>query len=334
MSRRFCSSLPPTCLAAAALWLSFAPGAFGEGPAAEPQPLLIAFSSLRDRPAFASLYFYRHDGAGEGRIVASAPPAFESSDTNAALTGDGALCLYTGKQVGGFPPRLRQFDLRRQLPLDGLQLPGEFASLTHARLSGDGNLLPFCAWSQAGQPGGWDVLLFDRSSGGLLNLPGLNSESDEREAAISGDGRKLAFVSNRPGGSGLSDIYVYDRESQRLLATPGLNSPARELNPVWNGDGSLLAFVSDRPGGQGGKDVYLYHVGNTTTVPLAANSPAHEQSPALSPDGRYLAFVSERTRGEGERDVYLYDRRTARLLPTPGLNSAAEDFDPAITVAP
>jgi putative thioredoxin len=43
-------------------------------------------------------------------------------------------------------------------------------------------------------------------------------------------------------------------------------------------------------------------------------------------------FVSERIKGEGERDVYLYDRKEGKLLPTPGLNSKAEDFDPCVVV--
>ena len=43
-------------------------------------------------------------------------------------------------------------------------------------------------------------------------------------------------------------------------------------------------------------------------------------------------FVSERIKGMGERDVYLYDRKVGKLLPTPGLNSKAEDFDPCVVV--
>jgi Tol biopolymer transport system component len=66
-------------------------------------------------------------------------------------------------------------------------------------------------------------------------------------------------------------------------------------------------------------------------VPLPGlNTAAHEYSPSLSADGRYIAFVSDRVSGEGERDIYLYDRQAQTLLPTPRLNSKAEDFDPCI----
>jgi Tol biopolymer transport system component len=71
---------------------------------------------------------------------------------------------------------------------------------------------------------------------------------------------------------------------------------------------------------------------NARNRPPGLNSAAHEQAPARSPGGRFLAFVSERIKGAGERDIYLYDRKTGKLLPTPGLNSKAEDFDPCVVV--
>ncbi len=293
--------------------------------------LLIAFSSLRDRPAFASLYLYEHDGVGEGRVRVALPTATDRSYTNGSLAADGGLCLYTEKQVGGFPPRLNLFDVRHETHCEAPTLPGEFASLTHASLSGNGDLLAFSAWDQTGQPGGWDLFLVDRKTSKLLESPGANTAGDEREIAISGDGNLVAFVSNRPDGVGLSDIFIFDRNAGKLVAYPELNSAQRELNPAWSADGKQLAFVSDRPGGMGGKDVYIYHLNQRRIESLPqVNSVAHEQSPSLTRDGRYLVFVSERVRGQGERDIYLWDRSRAIFLPTPGLNSPTEDFDPSV----
>jgi Tol biopolymer transport system component len=297
--------------------------------------LLIVFSSLRQRPAFASLYLYRHDGVDEGGIVAEFPTASERGDTHPSLTADGAFCLYTSKQVGGFSPQLQLFDVSGRQLLPGPAFNAQFAARTDASLSGRGDLVAFCAWDQPGQSGGWDVMLYDRRAASFVDLPGLNSADNEREVAISGDGRFLAFVSDRPGSLGLSDIYLYDRDVKQCVLLPGVNSPRRELNPTLSHDGLLLAFVSDRPGGQGGKDVYVVDRQTGEVVsPAGLNSSGHEQTPTFSPDGRYLAFVSERVSGEGERDVYLYDRSRGQLLATPGLNSTAEDFDPAISWAP
>jgi len=33
-----------------------------------------------------------------------------------------------------------------------------------------------------------------------------------------------------------------------------------------------------------------------------------------------------------QRDIFLCDRKASKLLPTPGLNSKPEDFDPSIIV--
>jgi Tol biopolymer transport system component len=78
------------------------------------------------------------------------------------------------------------------------------------------------------------------------------------EPSLSGDGRLVAFVSDRPGGRGGRDVYLYDREGKKLLPLPGLNSVAHEQSPSLSADGRYLAFVSERVGGAGERDVYLY----------------------------------------------------------------------------
>jgi Tol biopolymer transport system component len=78
------------------------------------------------------------------------------------------------------------------------------------------------------------------------------------QPALSGDGRLVAFVSNRPGGQGGRDIYLYDRSPKKFLPLPGLNSEADEQSPSLSADGRYLAFVSERIGGAGERDIYLY----------------------------------------------------------------------------
>ncbi len=304
----------------------------GETPApAAPRRLVIAFASLRERPAFSSLFLYRHDGIGKGEPAGVIPPLNERADSHPTLTADGTVCAYASKQTGGFTPLINFWHVREQRPLPGPAFNSEPGARIEPSLSGNGRLLAFCTRGGARSAGGWDVGLFDMTAGKLLDLPGLNSDADEREIALSRDGRFLAFVTNRPGGAGLSDIALYDRQAQALVALSGVNSPHREINPTLSNDGRWLAFVSDRPAGEGGKDIFLYDRSAAALVELPGlNSVAHEQTPVLSPDGRYLSFVSERTSGAGERDIFLYDREARRLLPTPGLNSKQEDFDPAL----
>jgi hypothetical protein len=296
-----------------------------------PQPLILAFSSLRDRPAFATLHFYRHDGVSQGELLPGQPQQPERGDTHPSLTAEGTLCLSTSKQVGGFGPQLQLYDRVRREFLPEPPFNPTFAARTEATLSADGRWIVLSAWDQAGQPGGWDLQLYDRRHERFVDLPGLNTAANEREPALSPDGRWITFVSDRAGGAGRSDVWLYDRDEAHLVELPGLNTPHRELNAVPSPDGAQMAFISDRPGGAGGKDLYLY-ARSTRQVrsPAGLNSAGHEQTPRFSPDGRFLVFVSERSTGPGERDIFLYDLHQERLLPTPGLNSPAEDFDPAI----
>jgi Tol biopolymer transport system component len=298
--------------------------------------LVIAFASQRERPAFANIYFYRHDVAGKGELVGTIPAQFERADSHPSLTADSGTCAYASKQIGGFTPLVNFWNRRGSDPPPGPAFNADAGARIEPCLSGDGKLLAFCARGHAGSVGGWDVQLFNIATGKFIDLPGLNSEHDEREVALSRDGRWLAFVTNRAGGAGLSDILLYDRQTAALVRLDELNSEHREINPALSADGRFLAFVSDRPmsdqlGGAAGKDIYLYDRAARRLADLPGiNSVAHEQTPALSPDGRFIAFVSERTAGAGERDIYLYDRQTSRLIPTPGLNSPQEDFDPCL----
>jgi WD40-like Beta Propeller Repeat len=301
--------------------------------AAVPQPrkLVLSFSSLRERPAFANLYSYEHDGVRTGTLRQRVPAEFERSDTHSTLSANGHLCAYAAKQVGGFTPLVILWNRREMRPLPELALNKREGSRIEPALSGDGHWLVLCSRGHAGSLGGWDLQLFSLPTGTSVPIDGINSEFDEREVAVDRSARLLAFVTNHPGGAGLSDVRLYDRTTSRFRDLRQVNSASRELNPALSADGRYLAFVSDRPGGAGGKDVYLYDVQRDCLVELPGlNSVAHEQTPALSPDGRYLAFVSERSRGAGERDIYLYDRATSQLLETPELNSPQEDFDPSL----
>jgi Tol biopolymer transport system component len=76
------------------------------------------------------------------------------------------------------------------------------------------------------------VLLYDRTAGALVPLPGLNSAGHDCQPAISPGGRFLMFTSERLDGGGQRDLYLYDRRKGRLLDTPGLHDPGEEFEPA------------------------------------------------------------------------------------------------------
>ena len=308
--------------------LLLAPCLAAEPPAA-PRKLLLAFVSMRERPYFGTIFFYEHDGVAQGRIVGSVPPSIDTGDYHPSLTADGAICAHASRTGEGNSWQIHLWDLKAKKRLELPIVNDALVDQKDPTLSADGALLSFGAWKRPGGAGGWDAFLFDTVSRKLLPVSQVNTHEDEQELTLSGNGRYLAFVSQRADGEGLADISLYDRVADTLLPLPGLNSPQRELNPALSADGRLVCFVSDRRGGRGGKDVYLYDREKRALAPLPElNSVAHDQTPTLSPDGRWIAFVSERTSGTGERDVYLYDRQTSKLVATPGLNSKFEDFEP------
>jgi dipeptidyl aminopeptidase/acylaminoacyl peptidase len=298
--------------------------------------LLIAFASYRERPRHPNIFLYEHDGVANGKIVGSVttPRGVDSADVHPSLSQDGRFCAFTFEQENN-RGRVHFWDLKEQKLVDLLKLNDSPNAQMGPSLSNAGKLLAFTAWNRPGGPGqGWHVYLYDVAGKKLLDLPNLNSQAfEDRMPALSGDGRFLAFVSNRTGGVGLTDIYLYDCKESKIVELPELNSKHMDIEPSLSADGKLIAFVSDRAGGSGGRDIYLFDREAKKLLPLPGlNSVGHDQSPALSPDGRFIAFVSERLGGEGERDIYLYDRQAQQLLPTPGLNSKKEDFDPCVIV--
>jgi hypothetical protein len=310
--------------------------------AQEPVPprakIVIAFSSYRERPRHSNIFFYEHDGVATGKVVGSVGTARgDNAAGHPTLTQDGRYCTFTF-EVENQVARIQCWDRTDKKLLDLAPINDSPNALLGPSVAGDGNRIALAGWNRPGSDAGggagngYHIFLFDRMAKKFLDLPGLNSKGfDDRMPALSGDGRFIAFVSNRKGGEGLTDLYLYDCQTSKPISVAGLNTKYTELEPSLNADGNLIAFASERPDGEGGRDIYLFDRGAGKYLPLPGlNTAAHEYSPSLSHDGRYIAFVSERVDGAGDRDIYLYDRKAGKLLPTPGLNSKSEDFDPCV----
>ena len=90
----------------------------------------------------------------------------------------------------------------------------------------------------------------------------VNSEFDDLHTAISTDGLRLYFVSNRPEGFGGEDIWISQRaslkdpwgEPRNLGST--INTEYNEFAPNLSPDGHWMYFASGRPGGCGGADLW------------------------------------------------------------------------------
>ncbi|TNE69469.1 MAG: hypothetical protein EP344_00390 [Bacteroidetes bacterium] len=108
-------------------------------------------------------------------------------------------------------------------------------------------------------------------------LPFNNNEFDDMHPAISIDGDKLYFASNRPGGFGGMDIYVSykvgDSWSEPVNLGAKVNSSGNEAFPFIHADNTLY-YASDALEGQGGFDMfYVIPDGSEWTEPVNLGEP-------------------------------------------------------------
>jgi len=163
-----------------------------------------------------------------------------------------------------------------------------------------------------------------------------NGESGNYGAAISADGRFLAYASVAtnlvPGDTNaLRDIFVFDRltrTTERVsVASSGVQSNGTCTHPALSADGRFVAFDSQATnlvaGGAGGNlrwNVYVHDRVAGTTELVSVDSAGVEgiQSSdyaALSADGRFVAFMSLASNlvaGDTNfvDDVFVHDRQT------------------------
>lgn len=148
---------------------------------------------------------------------------------------------------------------------------------------------------------------------------GLNLPDDH--PAISPDGKKVAFTSNRDERANW-EIYVMDITGGNVRRLT--NSAALDTEPVFSPDGSKIAFASDR---SGQLDIWVMSASDGSGLQRLTTSALEDIEPAWSPDGTKIAFARVQT--EQEKDVFIMDANGAnqRQLTT----AAGEDHDPTFS---
>lgn len=133
--------------------------------------------------------------------------------------------------------------------------------------------------------------------------------------ALSPDGNKLFFASNRPGGFGGMDLYSVERKEGRwgkpVNLGPDINTPGNEVFPFLHESGTLF-FTSDHYKGFGGLDIFMIDIssrkwGAVINLGEPFNSPDDDLGLILSKDGEQGYFTSNRVGGAGGDDVYFFE---------------------------
>jgi Tol biopolymer transport system component len=128
----------------------------------------------------------------------------------------------------------------------------------------------------------------------------VNSRYTEEQPALSGNGRLLAFVSNR---NGRQQLLLYDLETQNFIPTPGLSRPDTVVeSPSLSYTGRYICYLSSD---QGRPTIALYDRATQQPQILAPVYRGLVRNPHISPDGRYIAFESS---SRGQWDIEVLDR--------------------------
>lgn len=150
-----------------------------------------------------------------------------------------------------------------------------------------------------------DLWTYDPRTGQLE--PWHGSSRSEWGAAVSPDGRTVAFVSNRTGGDEIWSLPIGGGEPVRLTRLEG----AEVDGPRWHRGGDRLVFASTL---HGTYDLFVADVGSGT-VERITDSPDDERNPLWW--GDTIVYSANRT---GTRELWVLDvrRGTSRRLTSGG----------------
>ena len=149
-----------------------------------------------------------------------------------------------------------------------------------------------------------------------------SGDFDDREPAVSPDGRWVAFASDRNGGWDLYLLDLVSGEVRQLTQTASF-----EGQPTWSPDGIWLAY--EYYAGED-LDIRILPVDGSEDPIQLTDAPSMDSSPSWDPAGHRIAFISDR---DGLPDVFLAnlqdpDERYLNLTETPLISEADPAFSP------
>jgi outer membrane protein OmpA-like peptidoglycan-associated protein/Tol biopolymer transport system component len=143
----------------------------------------------------------------------------------------------------------------------------------------------------------------------------INTDFQETSASVSSDGKKLYFVSEKPGGQGGSDIYVSDWDANKKdwgvakNLGPIVNSAYDEDGVFIHPDGSTIYFASKGHQTTGGSDIFYSEFkdgrwNEPKNLGYPINTPDDDRYFVMAADGKTAYYSSFRKEGLGENDIY------------------------------
>ncbi len=133
----------------------------------------------------------------------------------------------------------------------------------------------------------------------LLGQPFMRLTSgawDDIDPALSPDGQRIAFASNR---SGAWDLYILDLLSG--VTTQLTDDTEYDGNPSWSPDGAWLSYEHYAKGNQ---EIFIQPINGSVDPVLISAGNGADYAPAWRPNAQQIAFVSDRG---GSPQIWLVD---------------------------
>ncbi|MDP9341728.1 MAG: DPP IV N-terminal domain-containing protein [Actinomycetota bacterium] len=147
-----------------------------------------------------------------------------------------------------------------------------------------------------GQTGNADIYSINPDGTGLVNLT--HDPGDDSQPAVSADGTKIAWISDRDAGN--RDVYVMNADGtgvQRLTT-----DPYSESWPSFSPDGTRIVFGSNIDiKHDTDPQLYVMNADGSNVVRLTDDGSFDDQA-RFSPDGSKIAFTSFRG---GDAEIYV-----------------------------
>ncbi|MDQ4128576.1 MAG: hypothetical protein M3151_11615 [Actinomycetota bacterium] len=122
----------------------------------------------------------------------------------------------------------------------------------------------------------------------LTDLTPNTATSQEVDPAMSPNGRKVAFASDRDGDFEIFTLDIYTGALTKIT-----RNTVRDAQPAWSPDGRRIAFESPNPMA-GDEDIFSANADGTGAIVNEVNRTGDQRTPSWSPDGSEIAFVDAR----------------------------------------
>jgi Tol biopolymer transport system component len=146
--------------------------------------------------------------------------------------------------------------------------------------------------------GDHEIFTMNKDGSGVTQLTFNAQKQHDEEPAVSPDGKKIAFTSERDGNREIYVMNAKDGSGQTRLTW----EPTDDRDPTWSSDGTKIAFTSER---DGNNEIYSMDANGALQTNLTKN-PATDEGPAFSPDGKKIAFTSDR---DVNNEIYVMNAK-------------------------